>query len=220
MEKSNVRIAIPSGGDAALNYRAALAALGAEPALVERDCEAENFDGLLLPGGGDLAPWRFGQENCGSEEIDEELDTLQFAVLDRFVKAGKPVLGICRGHQVINVYFGGDLVQDLGVKNACHRRVHGQDRLHLCRAEADSWIGALYGTEFVTNSAHHQAVGCLGTGLRAVSWSEDDVVEALAHEKLPVCSVQWHPERLCFAHANSEAVDGSRVLQWFLELHN
>lgn len=219
MSNEKRKIAIPSGGGTVQNYLDALIRLGAEPVIVDGSCQVERYDGLLLPGGGDVNPARFGQNNCQSEEIDDVLDALQLGVLDRFVEAQRPVLGICRGHQVINVYFGGDLIQDLGSeKNARHRRCAGGDRVHRTTAVEDSWLAKLYGTEIVTNSAHHQGLGKIGRGLSVIQWSKDGVAEGMVHEMLPVISVQWHPERMCFAHEREDTVDGSRVLQYFLQL--
>ncbi|MDD6326514.1 MAG: gamma-glutamyl-gamma-aminobutyrate hydrolase family protein [Lachnospiraceae bacterium] len=217
--EETLNIAIPVFRMTTENYENALRGLGAAPKIITKDCDPSGFDGLLIPGGDDVNPERFGQENCGSEGIDDLLDAMQFAVLDRFVKAGKPVFGICRGHQLINIYFGGDLIQDLGVKNACHRREKGstEDRIHLVHASQGTFLERLYGSDFVTNSSHHQGVGRLGTGLTAAAVSEDGVKEALFHETFPIWSVQFHPERMCFAHKRADAVDGSRVLDFFLE---
>lgn len=213
-----LRIALPVFSLPNQNYENALRQLGTEPVLTGGPCDPADYDGLLIPGGDDINPARFGEENRGSEGIDDALDALQFEAIGRFVAAKKPIFGICRGHQVLNVYFGGSLIQDLGEKNAVHRRQNGADNVHGAVAEADSWLGQLYGTHFSTNSAHHQALGRIGDGLRVVSWSEDGVAEALVHETLPIFSVQWHPERMCFAHARTDTVDGSRVLRQFLEV--
>ena len=115
-EENQLKIAIPVLDMPTANYENALRELGARPVVIKEVCDPQEYDGLLLPGGDDVDPARFGQEINGSLGISPELDALQFEVLDRFVKAGKPVLGICRGHQVINIYFGGDLIQDLGEK--------------------------------------------------------------------------------------------------------
>lgn len=216
MEKK-LRIAIPGDEEGTPNYREALRLLDAEPVLVGMECQAEEFDGLLLPGGGDVDPSRFGQEDQGSNPSDLELDELQFTVLDRFVKAKKPVLGICRGHQVINIYFGGTLIQDLGEERNMRHRSPNVDKVHPVRTDLHSWLGRLYGEHFIVNSAHHQSVDQPGRGLRVISWSEEGVAEALEHESLPVYGVQWHPERLCFSKRREDAVDGSHVLKLFLE---
>ena len=125
------RIAVPEIGQDVTNYTRGLFAAGMEPVVISIEKEntgraqhqeyldyaqfrAEAYDGCLLPGGGDIHPKRYGQAHTGeSILINEALDELQFSVLDAFVKAGKPVLGICRGLQLINVYYGGTLIQHL-----------------------------------------------------------------------------------------------------------
>ena len=146
-------------------------------------------DGLLLPGGGDLEPWRYGQENTASRNLEPDRDREELELLDAFLARRKPILGICRGLQVINVYFGGTLIQDI----TDHNQVHGEDRFHRVRtysARLEACCGSC------VNSAHHQAVDQLGSGLEAVQWASDGVVEAVCHRALPVWGVQWHPERM------------------------
>lgn len=221
MTDEKLRIAIPAEVQDIKNYLAALRALGAEPVQVTIDCDAAAFDGLLLPGGVDVNPVRYGKENVGCAAISDELDEWQLTVMDRFVKLGKPVLGICRGHQVVNVYFGGTLIQHIS-SAARHARELGVsvDRAHLTHAEAGSFLAELYGTDFTVNSAHHQATDTVGEGLHAVQYSDDGVVEGAYHESLPVWSVQWHPERMCFARHRSDTVDGSLLLRFFLNKVN
>lgn len=176
------------------NYRQAILAAGGR---VRFGGDPEGCDGLLLPGGGDLEPWRYGQENTASRGLEPERDREELELLDRFTAEKKPVLGICRGLQIINVYFGGTLIQDL----AGHEQVCGCDRFHRVRT-APSPLGAACGDMEIVNSAHHQAADRLGSGLEAVQWSPDGVVEALCHRNLPVWAVQWHPERMtagCFS---------------------
>ena len=148
---------------------------------------------------------------------DDALDEMQLTVLDRFVKAGKPVLGTCRGHQIINVYFGGTLIQHLP-QSPRHRRDPGAstDKAHPTRAAEGSFLAQLYGTDFTVNSAHHQAVEIPGKDIEVVQWSDDGVVEAFHHTKLPVYGVQWHPERMCFANRRMDTVDGADLFQWFI----
>lgn len=181
--------------------------------------ELKDYDGLLLPGGGDLDPALYGQEveENGAAWIHPELDSAQRAILDTFVKAGKPILGICRGHQLINVYFGGTLIQDLGEKNAVHRYT-GSDKVHHSTAEEGSWIASLYGTSLYTNSAHHQAVDRIADGFRAIQMSDDGVIEAIINDSLPILSIQWHPERMCCALKRDDTIDGSKVFKAFYEL--
>lgn len=213
-----IRIAIPVWKASLENYRNAVLACGAEPVPVGGDCHPEEYDGLLLPGGADVDPARFGQPNAGSEDIDEERDELEFTVLERFVRAGKPVLGICRGHQLINIYFGGTLIQHLA-ESPVHRRDAGseEDKHHMVRAVRGSFAWQLYGEQFVVNSSHHQGNDRLGDGLLAAAWSEDGVNEAICHEVLPIWGVQWHPERMCGRYQRADMTDGSKVLRFFIE---
>lgn len=147
-------------------------------------------DFLLLPGGGDLEPWRYGQHNTASLGLEPERDTAELALIERFLSWGKPVFGVCRGMQTLNVYFGGTLFQDI----SGHSATDGRDGQHEVRTVGP--LKALCGERSVVNSAHHQAVDRLGTELEAVQWAPDGIVEALCHKSLPVWGVQWHPERL------------------------
>lgn len=154
------------------------------------------------------------------ESPDVALDEWQMTVLDRFVKAQKPVMGICRGIQVLNVYFGGTLIQHVP-SYMRHRRTPGipEDKVHMNHAEKGSVLEMLYGMQdFATNSSHHQAVQECGKGLIAIQHSDDGLVEAVVHETLPVFGVQWHPERMAFAHKREDTVDGSIVISYFLSL--
>ena len=170
------------------NYRRAVEAAGGQ-ALFGLETEPA-VDALLLPGGGDLEPWRYGQENTASRGLEPERDAAELALLDRFTAAGNPVLGICRGLQTINVFFGGTLLQDI----PGHSAECGRDRMHPVRSAG--LFARLLGERGSVNSAHHQAAGRLGSGLEAAQWSPEGVTEALVHRRLPVWAVQWHPERL------------------------
>lgn len=196
------------------NYAAALEAVGLEPVVTLAPAEAASCAGLLLPGGGDIDPARFGQANAGSRDIDPYLDRVQLEALDAFVRAGRPVLGICRGHQVVNVGLGGDLVQDLltAEDHMAHDHV---DSVHPAENRPGSVLYELYGARMTVNSSHHQGLGALGAGLRAVSFAPDGTVEAAEHESLPILSVQFHPERMAFAYARPDTADGRPIFEWF-----
>ena len=169
------------------NYITALEALGARV----RFDRPEDCAGLLLPGGWDVHPGLYGEEIAGSRGIDEERDAREMELIDMFRAAGKPVLGICRGMQILNVAFGGSLYQDIDG----HRETAQGDTIHGSRTD-DPMLTALYGERFPVNSSHHQAAARPGEGLRPVQWADDGTVEALRHETLPIFGVQWHPERM------------------------
>lgn len=183
------------------NYIKALTALGAQ---VERE-EAAGCGALVLPGGADIHPRFYGQELRGAREIDEARDEYELAVFRRFLEEGKPILGICRGAQLINAALGGTLLQHI---DGHGKTPDGADGTHPVRTE-DGQLLRLYGERFTVNSAHHQAVDRPGEGLRAVAWAEDGTVEAIRHVSLPIFGVQWHPERLTGGDALLRAFLGS-----------
>ena len=176
-----------------------------------------DYDGLILCGGNDIDPKYYHQEIGGAVNIDTQRDPVDFALLDAFVKAGKPVLGICRGHQLINVYFGGTLHQDLPEK-ALH--TNGQDFYiaHGVTAKEGSIVHKLWGSSFAVNSAHHQAIDRLGQDLVATAYWQDQYIEAIEHQSLPIYGVQWHPERMCVTQRRDDTVNGLGFFEWFLNI--
>lgn len=199
------------------NYTAALAACGAEPVLSMNPADAERCGGLLLPGGADVNPSLYGQENTASHGIDDSRDRDELALIRRFFAFGRPILGICRGHQVLNVAFGGDLIQD--VPDPARHVALGDagDNVHPVRA-GHPLLQGLYGERFCVNSAHHQAVGRLGRGLLETCVSADGIDEGFIHENGLVIGVQFHPERMGFAHRRPDTVDGQKIFESFLAL--
>lgn len=195
-------------------YNAAFTACGADVTEQYAPEVSTDYDGLVLCGGDDLTPSWYGQENTACGKIDPHRDAAEMALLDAFVKAGKPVMGICRGHQVINVYFGGTLHQHME-----ETPDHRQSYEHYCvhEIEAEGFIEKLYGKRFFVNSYHHQGIDKLGKGLVPVAHCEK-VIEALQHESLPIFSVQWHPEKLSFDWARPDAVNGEPLLRYFVEM--
>ena len=198
------------------NYAAAMEAAGVTYAIETENVDVSQFERLLLPGGDDIQPSIFGQENHGSRKIDEALDRRQLAIMDAFVKAGKPVLGICKGSQIINVYFGGDIIQDLPTNTAHQHNV--TDQTHTAVCVPGSVLEQLYGRFCTINSSHHQGNGKIGKGLHVTMMAGDGVVEGIEHESLPIIAVQWHPERIGYLKWREPYADGAKIINYFLSL--
>nr|AHF24844.1 glutamine amidotransferase class-I domain protein [uncultured bacterium Contig2] len=212
-----LRIAVPTNRpQAVVNYLDALARTEGRGE-TGRSFSPDEYDGLLLPGGWDVNPSRYGRERIPQETVDDELDAIQFEALARFLEAGKPVLGICRGHQLLNIAFGGTLIQHLPCAQNHMSLPTTEDNIHPVHILQDSFAYRIYGAECMVNSSHHQGIGAPGKGLRIVMRSEDGVIEGIEHESLPVWGVQWHPERMCFRHQRNDTADGSMIFRFFLE---
>lgn len=199
------------------NYIDAFGALGAETVAEYLPSVDTQYDGLVLCGGGDIDPKYFGEELNGSYSIDIERDKAEFALLKAYVDAGKPIMGICRGHQIINVFFGGTLYQHLP-EAELHKSHEGNDSIHAIKAVSDSVLAKLYGESFFTNSSHHQSLKELGEGIRATAYWNDKYIEAIEHTERPILGVQWHPERMCFNHERSDTVCGADILKYFIDM--
>lgn len=172
-----------------------------------------SYDGLLICGGVDTHPRYYGEEINGAVNINEDRDAAEWELIRAFSEAGKPIFGICRGYQLLNIYFGGTLHQHIPTAS-----LHQEDKAHSVTVEKDSILQRLYGADTITvNSAHHQAVKTLGHDLRATAhWQ--GMVEALEHTTLSVFGVQWHPERMCFDNRRDDTVDGALLFEYFIEL--
>ena len=215
------RILISGSAEGCENYMEAVAWAGGAPSGGYCPAVDLSYDGLLLCGGEDVDPVHFGEVNTASEGIDPARDAAELALARAYLAAGRPVFGICRGHQLLNVVLGGTLIQDMGPeKNLFHRRTPDfrGDKVHPVRCEPNSLMFQLYGSVAAVNSSHHQAVGQLGEGLRVTAWSESGVAEALEHARLPLISVQFHPERMCCAKRRPDTVDGGLLFQRFIAL--
>jgi putative glutamine amidotransferase len=157
-------------------------------------------DGLVLPGGPDPHPSLWGEPVHPTTVIDEPRDRIEYALLEGCIERGIPVLGVCRGLQVINVARGGTLVQDLPPGSVEHRGSADRTVLaHELRVLEGSRMATICGgTELRVNSAHHQAIDRLGEGLLACGWAEDGCVEAIewADDDYWLVAVQYHPEDL------------------------
>lgn len=214
------KILISGSKSGAANYERAIAGVGGESTVYYCPPADAQGDALLLCGGEDVDPAYYHQELNGSEDIDPLRDKAEFAIIQAFLAAGKPILGICRGHQIMNVALGGSLVQDVGDElRPFHAHTPGvdADKVHPVRALPGSFFEKTYGSIFAVNSSHHQALDALGDGLRPVLWSESGVVEGMVHQRLPILCVQFHPERMSFDHRRPDTVDGAPIFQWLME---
>ncbi len=183
---------------------------------------ADWLDGLVLEGGSDVWPGSYGQAPLRPEWTGDAVrDAYEMALLRVFVRADKPVFGICRGLQLINVAYGGTLFQDLTTQresSLVHRDPVAYDRLtHRVELILGSRLASLYPgqTEGRVNSVHHQAIEELGRGLVVEARSPDDgVIEAVRLDgDAFVAAVQWHPE---FARKGDGTLDGDVLLEDFV----
>lgn len=163
------------------------------------------LDGLVLTGGGDVEPARFGQTpHPKTDLVSPDRDALELELVDRALRDGVPLLAICRGLQVVNVARGGSLVQDIADDidtNLVHSQKGTRDAAtHDVRVAATSRLSEIVGAlELRVNSFHHQAIGRVGAGLREVAWAPDGVIEGVELEDAAgpwMIAVQWHPEEL------------------------
>jgi len=184
---------------------------------------ARELDALVLMGGSDVCPETYGERALKPEWNGDRIrDDYEIALLHAFIDSGKPVLGVCRGAQIVNVAFGGTLYQDLGTqfRGALNHRNWAiyAENCHATSIVRGSGLAALYPglTLTKTNSVHHQAVKELGRDLVVEAWSEPDhVVEALRWTGPSyVFAVQWHPE---FHDAEDRSfIDDTPLLDDFL----
>ena len=171
---------------------------------------ADEVHGLLLSGGGDIHPKYYGEKaRARLSGVDCRRDGWELLLARGALKAGMPVLGICRGAQVLGVALDGRLVQDIASEKpeALAHRANGpgRDARHWIRIAEGTRLGEIMGAGRVrVNSSHHQANAALGEGTRAVAWSGDGVIEGIEGLGAPfVLGVQWHPERMWWRSGRS-----------------
>lgn len=209
----NCTIAIPKFEDGLFRkfmqskYTAALHRAGAKAVWIKPDDLDEAIakmlqcDGLLLSGGEDIDPKYYGQirsEKCG--KVVAERDHAEMKMLQAFLPTGKPILGICRGEQLLNVYFGGTLHQDIVSLSSDKHDDYPHKDLgnHAVTVAPDSKLAQIMREKrFPVNSLHHQAVDKPGEGLAVSAVSDDGIVEAVEHTAHRFCiGLQWHPEHM------------------------
>lgn len=153
-------------------------------------------DGFLVTGGTDIDPSYYNEENDGlSLNVDKRLDEVDKAMINHAVENKKPLLGICRGHQALNVFLGGSLHQDLDSLNEVHKRIQEDHFVNTTSHKMFNWDKIIN-----VNSYHHQAIKDLADNLEVVATHNDGTIEMVVHKSLPIFAVQWHPE----IYSNSE----------------
>lgn len=166
----------------------------------------QTCDGLLLSGGPDVDPTRYNQieDTILCETIDYRRDSLEYALIDLALQKGMPILGICRGEQILNVYMGGSLYPDIPTarpNNVGHRFAHIDSSLHAIAVKPNSLLSEISKSENgIVNSSHHQCVDRLADNLVILARTQDSIPEAISwkspNDKSFLLGVQWHPEWL------------------------
>lgn len=153
---------------------------------------AEKCNSLILAGGGDIHPSLYKETNYHCNNIDYKRDLDELYLVDKFCSQKKTIMGICRGVQVLNVYFGGSLIQHIDG----HSQIKGKDTFHNVLCRKNGFLYNFFGKSALVNSAHHQAINTCGRGLIPDSVAPDGIIESVYHFHLPVYGMQFHPERM------------------------
>ena len=219
------RIAIIGREKQTINYRRALDFFGMEYEVTLSIGKLSQFDALLLPGGGDIDPRLLNEPDKGSKNIDTELDIIQFQALDLFVKNRKPILGICKGFQLINLYFGARLIQDLPSPSIHPVTEDGNDTYHEVITYPLPTLSTLhtppaifFPEKTIVNSAHHQGIVENGKALFPFQTAPDGITEAVIHETFPIIAFQWHPERMLLSSNTLFQESGCLAFKLFFSL--
>ncbi len=199
-------------------YAEAIISSGGTPHLaLGGDCDELAFssDSLLLTGGNDVFPSHFNEQPLNNTvSYTPERDSFEFNLISSFSAIGKPIFGICRGIQVINVFFGGSLYQDL----PSQLHVDHGDCVHTVSVATCSPLLDLFGSTFSVNSLHHQSVLNVANSLEVVCRSSDNVVESIRHYSLPIWGVQWHPERMTGNYLSPDLPDMKPLFQRYINI--
>ena len=171
--------------------------------------EIEDCDGILLTGGLDMHPQFYDSKvrdyPFAPKEFNVARDEFEMHVFETALNLEHPILAICRGHQLVNVALGGNLIQDIGEGNQIHKREE-EDKTHTVTTEPGTLLQQISGNSGTINSAHHQAIHDLSEELIANSHSPDGVIEGAEwrdkEDKPWLLAVQWHPERMADKETN------------------
>ncbi|GBD04077.1 Putative glutamine amidotransferase [bacterium HR19] len=202
-----------------------------EVKIVGEKFDEGDYSGLILVGGEDVNPKRYGERNAypGKNKIDDSRDEYEFEAIDKFFSSDKVIFGICRGVQVINVFFGGTLYQDIpsDLGSFIHRYYKGKSPNNFCVIREDIYHSVRVvernpifdkGDVFYVASYHHQAIKEVASSFLVFAVSEQDkIVEGIFHREKVVFGVQWHPERNLL-YGDEVARESSRKILNFLKI--
>ena len=178
---------------------------------------AERVDAVVINGGGDVAPERYGAAaHARTCDVEEQRDEFEIELVRAAARYGMPVLGICRGIQLVNVALGGTLVQHVpdAVGEEHMRRDVWDRRVHDVDLHAGSLLAELYGRDRLgVNTLHHQAVDRPAPGLRIAAWAPDGTIEGVEAPEGAIIGIQWHPELMARPAADEHAV----LFRWLLD---
>lgn len=167
---------------------------------------ADKNDFLLLCGGDDIDPLLYGQKAYKTSRFKRWFDELEFSYIKAFLNLNKPILGICRGMQSLNVFLGGDLYQDIP---SIFGYTHFKSTPHEIIIMENSLLSYSIGKRAIVNSRHHQSVKTLGDTLYIAAKTHDEIIEAIESITYPILGVQWHPER----------INGNTVFEHFIKYY-
>jgi len=195
------------------NYALGVTAAGGLPVFLPGSADptayADRLDGLLLTGGTDIEPERYGQEPCPELYTREpDRDSFELSLLDEALSTERPVLGICRGLQVLNVHGGGTLHQHIP-PHARHD-LPPDSIVHRVDLTEGSLAASLYGPSIEVNSLHHQIIDELADDYEVTGVSDDGAIEVIESRRLPWIGVQWHPEMM-------DSRDRDPVFDWLVK---
>ncbi|MBP9779073.1 gamma-glutamyl-gamma-aminobutyrate hydrolase family protein [Candidatus Gracilibacteria bacterium] len=175
------------------------------------DSYIESMDAFIFPGGIDIDPAIYGEELNGSIGMVTKNDEFLLNFMQSIIESGKPILGICKGMQLMNIYFGGKLIQHLPNADFHDQYERQYESVDTAIVEMESFLHGVFSTrELPINSLHHQAIATLGKDLKIVAMSKfDGTIEGIKHIHLPLYGVQWHPECL---------KEQKRLFEWFVNL--